>query len=393
MSWFLDGRPLRRVLVTRLRYLGDVVMSTVVADLLKAGDPTLQVDFLCEAAHGPVLAGHPSLDRIHLLSTRRRGADARARANDGGGDVGRGSLAMIRELRRRRYDLAVDLFFNPRSAWLLRLAGMPERIGGTRGKRRHLYTRSVYPPLAPDLRGVLAARTPGGLGDHAARLAPLGHGPGGTPFLAWLARLAGDGPLVPHLPRRRPGASARADLAKLGVVGRYLAVAPAATWPSKEWPAVHWRTLLADLPSLVGCPVVVIVPPGRVPDWLPSGRVRDLVVLPPAPLARVLEYLGGAAGLLTVDGGVMHAAVAMAVPTLALFGPTDPGIWFPYASCGPFRVLATRPDCHPCDLLDCERFVCLPELGPPVVAEALLELLTTRPGREPGDSTPCSELD
>ena len=382
---------MHRVLVTRLRYLGDVVMSTLVCDLLKAGDPSLEVDFLCETVHGPVLQDHPSIDGVHLLETRRRGMDARARVGGGGG--GRGSLATVRELRRRRYDLAVDLFFNPRSAWILRLAGIPERIGGTRSARRRLYTRSVHPPTAGDRREILTARVPGVLGDHVARLAPLEYGTARIPFLEWLAGLPGEGTLIPRLPRRIPSPQTRGELAAVGIGDGYVVAAPAATWPSKEWPREHWRELLAKLPGQVGCPVKVIVPPGRKDSWLPVEPVQDLVALPPAPLERVLEVVGGAAGLVTVDGGVMHAAVAMGVPTLALFGPTDPGIWFPYADAGPYRVLATRPECHPCNLLDCDDFVCLPELGPSRVASAFLALLATGPNGEPERGTGCSGQD
>lgn len=373
MTWQLEGRPLRRVLVTRLRYLGDVVMSTVVADLLKEGDPHLTVDFLCETGHGAVLEGHPSLDKVHLLGARRHGADARTRG--GQGAVGRGTLGTLADLRRAKFDLAVDLFFNPRSAWLLRLAGIPERIGGPRGSRRRLYTHRVGMPESPALRDILAARVPGGLGDHVARLAPLRHGADETPFFGWLAGRSARTPLVPRLPRRRPGPAAKALLQAAGIPGDYVVVAPGATWPTKEWPAAHWQALLADLPALVQRPVAVIVPPGRMVPWLPDGSVQDLAVLPPSPLPLVLEFLGGADGLLTVDGGVMHAAVAMGVPTLALFGPTDPAIWFPYEGAGPFRVLASRPECHPCHLLECDDFVCLPQLAPAVVAEALLEIL------------------
>ena len=79
MTWSLEGKPLRRILVSRLRYLGDVVMSTVVLEALRLGDPEVQLGYLAEYPHGLVLDGHPALDRLHLLGVNRRGADARAR--------------------------------------------------------------------------------------------------------------------------------------------------------------------------------------------------------------------------------------------------------------------------------------------------------------------------
>ncbi len=375
MTWTLDGRPLRRVLVTRLRYLGDVVMSTVVADVLKAGDPELDVGFLCETAHGTVLEDHPSLDRLHRLSATRRGGDARVRSGTLA-DAGGGTLSTILGVRRQRYDLAVDLFFNPRSAWLLRLAGIPCRIGGAKGGRRRLYSHTVLRESVADPAAVLASRVPGGLGDHLCRLAPLRHEETGLPFLAWMARGEGPGAWRPMLPRLAAGPDERSLLAAAGLDGEapYIVAAPAATWPSKEWPRGHWNVALAEMRNKTGRQVAIIAPPGSGGRWsgLKTDPAGGVAILEPRPLGPILHLLGGADGLVTVDGGVMHAAVAMGVPTVALFGPTDPDLWFPYEQDDTCRVLATRPPCHPCDLHTCDAFVCLPDLAPARVVDAVV---------------------
>ena len=123
--------------------VGKIGMRVTGTAVLRRGDRTLEIDFLCDASHAAILAGHPDLAAVHALAVRRRGRDAAARqaaATRGGTRGGtRGTAGTILALHRRRFDLAVDLFFNPRSAWLLRLAGIPRRIGGTRSRsRRHL---------------------------------------------------------------------------------------------------------------------------------------------------------------------------------------------------------------------------------------------------------------
>ncbi|MBM4131515.1 glycosyltransferase family 9 protein [bacterium] len=363
MSWLLDGRPVARLLVTRLRYLGDVVMATPVVDALRRGDERLEIGFLCEEAHAPALADHPGLARVHALGARRRGGDAQAR---GGASArgGRGTLAMAAELRSVRYDVAVDLFFNPRSAWLLRLAGIGARLAGPAGSRRRLYTHCSAPGGAawpPDL----AALAPGGLGEHLSRLAPLVHAESGLSFAAWFRRQGARA--LPRLAPRRPPPAGEA---------RPLLLAPGATWPTKRWPAAHWRELAAELARGQSRPVRVLAPPGAGPvaAGIAGGVGGDVQALPELDLPQVLDRVGGAAGLVTADGGIMHAAVALGVPTLALFGPTDPRLWFPYEGAGPFRVVATRPACHPCDLHRCPAFVCLPDLLPGAVARAAREL-------------------
>ncbi len=376
MSWTLDGRPLGAILVSRLRFLGDVVMSTVVLEVLRRGDPELRLGYLCESPAAPLLAGDPRLQRLHVLARDARGSGAASRPTapaDGPG--GRTAAATVGDLRRARYDLSVDLFANPRSALLLRLAGAPRRIGGDRGWRRRLATHPVsVPSLQQD--PAFRAAAPGGLGELLGRLLPLAHVPSGLSFRDWYLREYPRG-LPPRL-HVAPSAAAGAALAALGIgAGRpYLLFAPGATWPAKAWPRASWDDLHTRLAVTDRRPVVELAAPGGVltggawTDGTPGGR------LPLLGLAAALAVVAGADAVVAVDGGLTHAAVACGRPTLALFGPTDPAIWFPYESFGPYRVLCTRPACHPCDRHACppEEFVCLPALSPAVVAEALSAL-------------------
>ncbi len=381
MSWAFEGRPIRSVLLTRLRYLGDIVMSTVLVEVLRRGDPDLRIGYLCEDEYASVLAGHPGIDRLHRLRVARVGSDAAARA---GRQVQTGSsrstLGVIRDLRRAPYDLAVDLFFNPRSAWLLRLAGIPLRIGGTRKWRGRLFTQCVLREEVVEDHSAFNRIAPGGLGEHLCRLAPLTQVESGQAFTAWLPTQFGPGDLKPRLAPPEEGLLAGETLAALGIEPGtpYLLLGPCATWPSKEWPADRWLELISLLLDRTDLPLAVLVAPGRESAWvglgsrIPRGRGG---VLPSLPLTEALAVTGSARALLTVDGGIMHAAVGLGVPTLALFGPTDPDIWFPYSGSGPFRVMVRAPHCHPCDLHECPAFICLPELEPAAVWDALSSLL------------------
>jgi ADP-heptose:LPS heptosyltransferase len=67
-----------------------------------------------------------------------------------------------------------------------------------------------------------------------------------------------------------------------------------------------------------------------------TGDVRALPVLPLEDLlpllARGTLYVGN-------DGGVLHCAVALRVPTVGVLGPTEDDVWFPYSRWGPYRVV------------------------------------------------------
>lgn len=381
MSWTLEGRPVRSVLLTRLRYLGDIVMSTVLVDVLRRGDPELEIGYLCEDSHADVLEGHDGIDRVHRLGVERSGSDAKARTTGvPAARTSRSTLGTIRDLKDCRYDLAVDLFFNPRSAWLLRLAGIPQRIGGTRKWRGRLYSHRVLRSDFEAEHPVFHYLAPGGLGEHLCRLAPLRHAESGLDFPVWMEGAFNSGELRPRLGRPVDDPRAQDELNALGVqpAEPFLLLAPCATWESKEWPIERWSELISLLLAGQDLPLVVLTAPGKMADWeklsgmIPQERGG---VLPPMRLSAALDVIAKAKAFVTVDGGVMHAAVGLGVPTLALFGPTDPDIWFPYEGSGPFRVMARAPYCHPCDLHECSAFICLPELQPSEVMRGLTQLL------------------
>jgi len=376
MSWTLDGNPLRSVLISRLRYLGDIVMSSVVPAALKHGDPKVEIGFLGETAGAPMIFAQPNIDRIHLLESHRRGGDAAARATL---DPirGRRFWPLVLDVRRQRYDLCVDLFFNPRSAWFMRLSGSRYRIGGTRGSRRRLFTHPIEAPGVADAPGFRRA-APGGLGDHLGRLAPLVHDPTGLSFIEWFTTEYPAG-LAPRLSVPFVSDRAREALEALGLADGRIGtlLIPGATWPSKAWAPNRWGMLAAELAGAGLGPIVMVAPPeggSAYREALASAGLTRGGALPVLALGDVLTILAGSGRVVTVDGGLMHAAVALQRPTVALLGPTNPDLWFPYESFGPYRCLCARPDCHPCDLHECGEHICMPALDVSRVAEAVASL-------------------
>jgi ADP-heptose:LPS heptosyltransferase len=105
------------ILVVRLRLIGDVVFTTPVVRALRRYYPDAQLTYVVEPSAAPILRNNPHLSDL-IVVPRRRGV--RRIADD---------IALARQLRRRQFDLAIDLHGGPRSAWLTWASGAPRRIG------------------------------------------------------------------------------------------------------------------------------------------------------------------------------------------------------------------------------------------------------------------------
>lgn len=119
-------------------------------------------------------------------------------------------------------------------------------------------------------------------------------------------------------------------LAPPGKRGAVVVLAPGSGGREKCWPAARFVELAHALAGM-GRPVQVVVGPveqerddPRSWSWpRGSGFLFDLDTV---GLARALQ---AAAAFVGNDSGVTHLAAALGVPTIAVFGPTDPEVWAP----------------------------------------------------------------
>src|SRR3954468_4572883 len=126
--------PALKILLIRLRLIGDVVFTTPLVRALKRRFPDAHLTYLVEPEALAVIRENPHLDEV-IVAPRRAGV---ARITD--------DLRLARRLRRERYDIAIDLHGGPRSAWLAWLSRAPKRIGYQIAGRTWMYTRAVPRP-------------------------------------------------------------------------------------------------------------------------------------------------------------------------------------------------------------------------------------------------------
>jgi heptosyltransferase-3 len=106
---------------------------------------------------------------------------------------------------------------------------------------------------------------------------------------------------------------------------RSIAIHPGSGSPKKNWPVKRWIELIGTLPR----PVLVIL--GEAENASAFRSSPEIVLAVNQPLETLVAELRTARLFLGHDSGISHLAAACGVPSLVLFGPTDPGMWAPPA--------------------------------------------------------------
>ncbi len=228
-------------------------------------------------------------------------------------------LALRREFRDARYDLAVDLQGSLRSAFLARLSAAPRVYGPAvprEAPARSFYTHRVtlhQPSVIAQAAELLHAAT-------GLVLAPVT-------------------PILPQEPEDALGGTQG-----LPGVGPYLLLSPTAGWGAKEWPIPAYHQLTERLEAAGH---TVLLNAGSATDPAASAIARGTRARVVSPSLRdFITLTRHAALVIGGDTGPVHLAAALGVPTLALFGPTDParnGPHFPRASSGAHYTILRHP--------------------------------------------------
>lgn len=131
----------------------------------------------------------------------------------------------------------------------------------------------------------------------------------------------------------------------------------------KVWPLDRFRDLLVSLQESVSSQFLVVLGPAEGPDMRKLFEVGDPHIAALAEglsLIQLASIMEGCRLFIGNDSGVSHLAAALGIPTLTIFGPTDPGIWSPRGK----RVIVVRREtsCSPCSqerFYECQYVECL----------------------------------
>lgn len=360
-----------RLLLIRLRLIGDVVFTTPLVRALRRELPDAHLAYLVEPAAAPVVQHNPCLDDV-IVAPRTRGWP---RVRD--------DLQLGLRVRRARYDVVLDLHGGPRASWLTRVSGARRRIGYDVTARRWVYTdvvdrpRELRPrhsvenqwdtlaPLLPDLPAPTPAR-------DAVEMAPV---PSAEAAIETWLRSEGLTPnhtlILIHVSAgnrfRRWPLDGFVDLShRLAAADR------------------NRRIILTSGPSEAeAARAVAREAHVRQPGWPESVRTCGDTSLDElrSLIGRAHVYIGG-------DSGPLHVAATTRTPIVGLYGPTLAARSAPWRDPRLFTVSVDAGElpCRPCAQRVCQPgdFRCLTRITVDAVLAAAERALSSAPASRPG---------
>ena len=264
-----------RIAILRLRSLGDCVLTTPALDILKRYRPDLRLAIFVENRFREIFEGNPDLAEIHPPE--------------------------LAWLRRFRPQLCLNLHGGTRSAWMTELSGARYRAGFG-----HYRQQFVYNVPIPRAQAILHVDRTVHTAEHLASA------------IFFLGAPVGEIPRAKLVPGG--GAPPTPEPA-------YAVIHAVAATPEKTWAAEHFLAIAAHLAQSGLSPVFI----GAGDDDLaPFRQFRTLQ----SSLSEIKRQLASAALFVGNDSGPAHMAAAFGLPSVVIFGPSDPAIWGPWRTTG-----------------------------------------------------------
>lgn len=317
-----DWSDVRKVLLVRLRSIGDTVLATPSLFALKRFLPHVTVDILVEDWVAPLLNNHPHLEKVIVLE--RGGFMTRAR--------------VARELRAANYDVVYNLHGGTTATFLTRATGARHRVGFESYQYAQLHNHQAPSPL------LLWEQQKA----HSVE--------------QQLALLGWTGVPVTDRPRTQLGISPTARetvnelLTEAGLSDQKIAlIHPAAAFATKQWAVENFARVAEFLSERGFAPVAIAAPNEK--ELLEKLRAEASVEIATFDLSLPEVTALAAQSQLFVgnDSGIAHIAAAVGTPAVVIFGSSNIAHWRPWNS-APAEVVFEEMPCQPCHGYCCEKF-------------------------------------
>ena len=317
-----EWNQIRRILVVRLRSVGDTVLATPSLFSLRRFLPFAQIDILLEDWVAPVLEGSDLINRV--MTVPRSGQSARAR--------------VARELRAARYDVVYNLHGGTTATFLTRATGAKYRVGF-----EHYQYARLHNHAAPS-----AAKLWGRSQLHSVE--------------QQLALLGWTGVPVTDRPPTQLTITAKADqavtdrLRAANVDGPFVLIHPSAAFDTKRWAAEKFALVTEELAARGFKSVITVKDDeAQILESIAAQSTAPLTAMKALSLPEVAALATRSKLFLGNDSGIAHIAAAVGTPSVVIFGSSNRAHWRPWTT-KPNEIVFEEMPCQPCPGYSCAEF-------------------------------------
>jgi lipopolysaccharide heptosyltransferase II len=281
----INKLEIKKILLIKPRGIGDIVLSTIVLDNLRSFFPSAEIHYLVEEFARQSVEDNPLVKKIHTMQKTEF------------------AYFVAQRIRKEKYNLVIDMWSNPRSAQITFLSGAKYRLGYSYRGRRYAYN----------------IKANAGRGDvHSAE-----HN------LELLKAI--DVPIISknihYYISKNSMEKADTFFQKSKLINRtIIGVIPSGGWESKRCDAEKWIEICRELVDQFDVSLLLLWGPGdeRDVEKIKNELKDEIVVSPETDVDEMAALINNCNVIIANDSGPMHMAAALNIPTLGLFGPTNP---------------------------------------------------------------------
>ena len=319
-----DWQEVNKVLVVRLRSIGDAVLTTPSLIALRRFLPQARIDILLEERIAPVLEGFSEVDRVITIDSHSLWS----------------RLRVARQLRATRYDVVYNLHGGTTATLLTRATGARHRVGF--GHYQYRWLHNHLAPSSAELWGTSK------LHSVEQQLALLG----------WTGVPVTDRPPTSLAVTTEAAASVTRKLRECGFdeTRPFAVLHPGASYLTKQWAVDKFARVAEDL-ARRGLPSVVIAAPAEEPiiAALIKESQAPVTGLATLTLPEITALTARSRLFVGNDSGIAHIAAATGTPSVVIFGSSNVTHWRPWAT-QPNEIVREELPCQPCHGYFCAEF-------------------------------------
>ena len=333
----IDWQNVRKVLVVRLRSIGDTVLATPSLIALRRFLPDARIDILLEDWVAPLLEGFDAVDNV--LTVSRKSKKSRFEA--------------ARRIRKNKYDVAFNLHGGTTATFFVRASGAKHRVGSANFSYSFLYNHLLS--SASDFWQKEFT--------HSAE--------------QQLALLGFVGVPVEDKPKSRLNVNSNFKFQ----ISNYALLHPVAAFDTKQWATGNFARI-AEYLNAKGLQIVAVATKKEreVLDNLQKLSNVPVTIFDDLSLPEITALASRARIFVGNDSGIAHIAAAVQTPSVVIFGSSNRNHWRPWTD-APHEIVHENLPCQPCAGYFCKEFdapKCILSVKTESVIEAIEKVLVDK---------------